>query len=168
VQLLMIRHAIAQDREVFAASGQDDRLRPLTARGRRRMRQGARGLRALVGELDLIATSPLTRAVQTARLLARAFGGPEPVELPALEPLQDPDPLLTWLGERDADATVALVGHEPGMSEALAWLLAQRRRSFVALGKGGAALVQLRAPIAAGSGVLCWALRPGQLRRLAR
>jgi len=31
MQLLVIRHAIAEDRDVFAASGQSDAERPLTA-----------------------------------------------------------------------------------------------------------------------------------------
>jgi phosphohistidine phosphatase SixA len=34
VDLLVIRHAIAEDREVFAGTGKDDSLRPLTDRGR--------------------------------------------------------------------------------------------------------------------------------------
>ena len=68
MNILVIRHAIAADRERHAEQhdGEDDGLRPLTARGRKRMREGARGLRRLVPKIDLLATSPLTRAAQTA------------------------------------------------------------------------------------------------------
>ena len=63
MDLLVIRHAIAEDREVFAGTGKDDSLRPLTDRGRERMQEGARGLVRLVDRLDVLATSPLTRAI---------------------------------------------------------------------------------------------------------
>jgi len=66
MQLLLIRHAIAEDRFEFARTGQSDYYRPLTERGRARMARGATGLRTLVPDIDVLATSPLTRAVQTA------------------------------------------------------------------------------------------------------
>jgi phosphohistidine phosphatase len=46
MKLLIVRHAIAEEREDFARTGKDDRLRPLTDDGRKRMKQGARGLRS--------------------------------------------------------------------------------------------------------------------------
>ena len=64
MQLLLIRHAIAEDRFEFARSGQSDYYRPLTDRGRARMAKGAAGLRTLVPDIDVLATSPLTRAVR--------------------------------------------------------------------------------------------------------
>jgi len=50
MQLLVIRHALAQSREEFA--GEDDALRPLTKDGLRQMRRGAKGLRRIVGDID--------------------------------------------------------------------------------------------------------------------
>ena len=75
MKLLVIRHAIAEDREVWARTSLDDGERPLTARGVDRMEQAARGLRRMVEKLDAIATSPLVRAMQTARIVnvAAAF-----------------------------------------------------------------------------------------------
>ena len=75
MKLLIIRHAIAMDREEFhkqallsaRASGGDhkketnDGLRPLTEEGTKKMRKNARGIRAIVGVPDLIASSPLRR-----------------------------------------------------------------------------------------------------------
>ena len=43
MKLLLIRHAIAEEREDFARTGKDDRLRPLTDEGRKKMKQAARG-----------------------------------------------------------------------------------------------------------------------------
>jgi pimeloyl-ACP methyl ester carboxylesterase len=53
MQLLVIRHAIAEDRDAFAASGRDDSERPLTESGRDKMRRVARGLRELVPRIDV-------------------------------------------------------------------------------------------------------------------
>src|SRR6478672_122417 len=58
MKLLLIRHAIAEEREDFARTGKDDRLRPLTDEGRKKMKQGARGLRRCVPAFDLLAPSP--------------------------------------------------------------------------------------------------------------
>ena len=37
MQLLLIRHAIAEEQEDFAKTGKDDRLRPLTDEGRKKL-----------------------------------------------------------------------------------------------------------------------------------
>ena len=44
MDLLVIRHGIAEDRETFAATGADDRQRPLTDKGRRRLREAVPGV----------------------------------------------------------------------------------------------------------------------------
>src|SRR4029079_14353095 len=82
MRLLVIRHAIAEDRDEFANTGRPDGERPLTDAGRRRMRRNARGLRRLVGKFDVLATSPFTRAAETARIVADAMGiaSPEVVD----------------------------------------------------------------------------------------
>src|SRR5258708_2037921 len=59
MKLLIIRHAIAEDREDFARTGKDDSLRPISDEGKKKMKQGARGLRPLVPEIVLLAPSPL-------------------------------------------------------------------------------------------------------------
>ncbi|HEX7242015.1 MAG TPA: histidine phosphatase family protein, partial [Longimicrobiaceae bacterium] len=103
MQLLVVRHAIAEDREEFARTGADDSLRPLTPEGRRRMRRAARGLRRLVPRLGLLASSPLTRAAQTAQILAEAYGGTETATFPELEPGSHPAALVDRLRGVDAD-----------------------------------------------------------------
>ena len=75
MRLLFIRHAIADDREEWAKSGRPDADRPLTDRGRDRMRRAARGLTRLITQPDIIATSPYLRAVETAAIVSNEFGG---------------------------------------------------------------------------------------------
>lgn len=168
MKLIVIRHAIAEDREEFARTGRPDALRPLTDRGRRRMRRGARGLHRLVPRLDVLATSPLTRAAQTAEIVAAAYGGMESTPIPELAPESVPDSLLPWLRVQGVGDTVAVVGHEPHLGFLLGWLLTGRHQSFVELKKGAACLLEFDDPPAAGNAVLRWALAPGQLRRVGR
>src|SRR5204863_7995647 len=137
-------HAIAVARGTPGFELDDDR--PLTPKGIRRMRQGAAGLRRLFPRLDVIYTSPLVRAAETARLLAGAWPGPMRVEtVPLLAPGGGPAAVARWLLELPAARSVALVGHEPGCSALLAQLLHGhgRRDSPFEFKKGGAALVEM-------------------------
>ncbi len=166
MRLLLIRHAIAEEREDFARTGKDDRLRPLTDEGRKKMKQAARGLRALVPEIDLLATSPLTRAAQTGAILDTVYGGLAVVEIEELAPETTPEELLRWLRKQKADV-VAAVGHEPSLSQILGWLLTGTDRRLFAFRKGGACLLELGEEPAGGAATLLWALTPAQLRMLA-
>ena len=73
MRLLFIRHAIAEDRDEWAKSGRPDAERPLTDRGRDRMRRAARGLARLLPRPDLIATSPYLRAAETAAIVSKGL-----------------------------------------------------------------------------------------------
>ena len=166
MELLLIRHAIAEEREDFARTGKDDRLRPLTDEGRKKMKQAARGLREQVPTIDLLATSPLTRAAQTGAILDSVYGGLQEVEIDELAPEAAPADFLRWLRQRKED-TIAVVGHEPSISQILSWLLTGAERRIVAFRKGGACLIEFSGEVAAGTATLLWALTPGQLRDLA-
>ena len=66
MKLLLLRHVVAGDRAAFAATGKEDRLRPLTDDGRKKMRRIADALVGLLPELALIATSPFVRCRESA------------------------------------------------------------------------------------------------------
>jgi phosphohistidine phosphatase len=164
MQLLVVRHGIAEDRETWAP--RDDGLRPLTEEGKKKMKEAAKGLRALLPRLDVLASSPLTRAQQTAAILAKAYDLSEPVTVEALASGQ-PSALAPWLRTQATRKTVAIVGHEPGLGSLVSWLAAGSERSFVELGKGGACLLDVGERVDAGEAMLVWTLRPSQLRRLS-
>ena len=166
MQLLVVRHAIAEEREEFAQTGHDDSLRPLTADGRKKMRRGAGGLRAIVPTIDVLATSPLVRAVQTAEIVADTYGGLEIVTVKELSPDSQFPAFLRWMRTQDAGRTVATVGHEPHLSGLASWLLTGRSGSFISLKKGAACLLELQDNLDAGAAALLWALMPRQLRQL--
>jgi phosphohistidine phosphatase len=166
MQLLIVRHAVAEERETFAATGRDDAERPLTEQGRRKFRRSALGLRGLVPTLDVLATSALERAVQTADILAKVYGVGDVVRLRELEPEARPAALLPWLHAQRHRAVVAVVGHEPHLSSLAERLLTGGEREFVELKKGGACLVDLGEDPRSGRAALLWLLTPGQLRKL--
>ena len=102
MRLLVVRHAIAQDREDFAEG--DDAARPLTADGRRKMQRGAEGLKELVPEIDRLISSSLKRAVETAEIIARVYGDIKVHGVPELAPGTPLDGVLKWLAELPARA----------------------------------------------------------------
>jgi phosphohistidine phosphatase len=168
MRLLVVRHGIAEDRALWAARGLEEAARPLTPAGRARFRKAARGLAAEMGRLDLVATSPLARAVQTAEILAAAAGAGRTVELPELATGDDLPALLAWIGAQRKLTAVALVGHEPSLSLLASWLLTGEERPLFALKKGGACLLEFGTRVKPRGAELLFLLAAGQLRRLAR
>jgi len=172
MNLLVIRHAIAEDKENFATTGRSDDQRPLTNVGRSKMRRGAQGLRTLVGKVALLASSPLVRARETAEIVAPALSVPRVEIVEALRPESKYDELVEWIGGRaapndDDDYTVAVVGHEPHLSGLVTWLMTGGDDSRVELKKGGVCLLHFDGEPKEGEAVLRWLLTPSQLRDLA-
>lgn len=166
MELLVIRHAIAEEREAWAQTGRPDEDRPLTADGARKMRRNMRGLVRVARRPDVLATSPLARAAQTAEIVSRAWEDVAPVPVPALAPDGRRTAVLTWLRGLGEVETVAVVGHEPSLSQLVTWLLTGLAESRLELKKGSACLLRFGGRPASGRATLVWSLAPGQLRRL--
>jgi phosphohistidine phosphatase len=165
MELLIVRHGPAGDRKEWRASHRPDKERPLTKDGRRKTRAAARGLASVLDAVELVATSPWTRAAQSAEFLAAAFGA-KIVALPELVPDRSYEELAAWLKNR-REKRVALVGHEPHLSGFASWLMTGRDGSVLGLKKSQALLLDLKSP-APGGATLLWSLPPRQLRALAR
>jgi phosphohistidine phosphatase len=167
VQLLVVRHGIAMEREESAARGLDDDLRPLTEEGRRKMAEGAKGLRELVATPDVLAASPLVRAQQTAAIVADAYGGLRLTSTSTLRPDSAPSEFLEWLTTQRGE-TVAVVGHEPHLGLLVTWLMTGASESRLPLKKGGACLLAFESAPRKDAAVLQWAMTSAQLRRMGR
>jgi phosphohistidine phosphatase len=167
MHLLVIRHGIAEGREGLARTSPEDGERPLTREGRRKMERGARGLRELVPEVDLLASSPLRRAAESADLIARAYGRLRVKQVPDLAPGRGVDRVIAWLKSQPARDTIAVVGHEPDLSFMVCALLCGADNPFLELRKGAACLLDLPGRVARGAATLDWLLGPKHLRRLA-
>jgi phosphohistidine phosphatase len=133
VQLYLIRHAIALEAE----PGQSDDARPLSHEGIEKFKRVVRGLGRLEVQFDRLYHSPKLRAVQTAELLVPLLEGETEVT-PYLADEPSPELLKTLQG-----SSVALVGHEPWLSDLCAWLLMGRMEGGqFPFKKGGVALLE--------------------------
>ena len=118
-QVYLIRHGIAIDR----ALSEKDETRTLTEKGRKKTEKVAKRLKEIGINFEIILTSPLLRATQTAEIL-KAEGLTKTLEtFPPLAPNGNIEDWLNWWEENTTE-TVALVGHEPNLgnwSELLIW-----------------------------------------------
>jgi phosphohistidine phosphatase len=167
MNLILIRHAIAEERDAFAESGQEDSFRPLTSEGKKKMKRGAAGLRRVTPTIDLLASSPLVRAKDTAEIVMKEYGLSRIELVDALVPDARPTQFLQWLRGVQVD-TVAAVGHEPHLSQLASWLVGGMLDPWIALKKGGACAIRFTARPRSGGGMVEWVLTPSQLRQLGR
>ncbi len=168
MKIIIIRHAIAEDRAAFAKINRDDRLRPLTAKGIRRMEQSRQGLKRIEPEANAIFSSTLVRAVQTADLIGELYPKATRKAIPQLDPGSDPAKLTKLLADLPPQATIFLVGHEPDLSELISWYTNGSHFNFLQLKRGAACLLQFKDSPKPASAEMIWLLPPRQLRGLGQ
>jgi phosphohistidine phosphatase len=103
VRLFLVRHA-------EAATGEPDELRPLTQAGRETARGVGKQLAAEGVHPDVVLSSPLLRARETAAEIAKATGAEAETD-DRLAPGADADALRGAIAGRGD--TVVVVGHQP-------------------------------------------------------
>jgi phosphohistidine phosphatase len=125
MELFLIRHGIAGDRDPVKYP--DDEKRPLTEKGRSKTQEVAQSLANIGLRFDLMLTSPLLRAHQTAEILQKIGLCDRLEEFTALAPDGDIQVWINWWLEsrynRD-NSSIALVGHQPDLgnwAEMLVW-----------------------------------------------
>lgn len=162
MQLILIRHGIAIERDDSACPAEPERY--LTGEGIERTREAMAGLRALGVKPDLVFSSPYVRAAQTARIAGEVLGfDPKKiVTTAALLPSGEPSDLFRELAKHAKD-TVACFGHAPNLDEVIAEAVGARS-TFTSLKKAGAACLELP-HLRAGAAALIWLYPAGALRR---
>ncbi|MCI0698419.1 phosphohistidine phosphatase SixA [candidate division KSB1 bacterium] len=160
MEIYIIRHAIAAEREEW--TGSDDK-RPLTEKGKKKMEQIAHGLAAMEIDFTHIISSPLVRAQQTAEILQKILKFDHLDETDLLVPAADPAAMIPFLNKLPDNAEVALVGHEPHLSELLCYLLTGQHKNFATFKKGGVAMLESYAPLRPGNLTLRWLMEPNHL-----
>jgi len=163
MRLIIIRHAIAVERGTPDIADED---RPLTRKGERRFQQAARGLVRVEPRPDLLLTSPLPRARQTAEIAAGAWGKIKVKRSDVLAGGSFAE-IAAVLDKLPRDSSAAIVGHEPDVSELLSAILGSKDSAAFTFKKGGVAVVEVAGPLGQG-GVLLWAMPPRLLRRCGR
>jgi phosphohistidine phosphatase len=164
--LYVIRHGVAEERSPAG----DDAGRRLTAEGRTKMRAVARGLRALGARFDVLLTSPLPRAAETAKIVSEAYGNrPAPREFPGLAPGVGAAETARLLRAVGRASRVAIVGHEPGLSSLASLLLSGSPDGVpIRLKKGGVIVLEVAGFGPRRGATLRAVLPPRALRRLGR
>ncbi|MEO8199190.1 MAG: histidine phosphatase family protein [Gemmatimonadota bacterium] len=159
--ILIVRHAQAGEHD--AKKYPDDTERPLTGRGRKIHAEVSAALRARKIAPDVIVASPWKRAWQTAGIMAKEFSGRkkmQPIPGPSLAADPNMESITSDLGPIEGLECIALVGHEPWLSELASLLLTgEAHRLSLDLPKSG--VIGIEAPkLEAGAGTLQFLLRP--------
>jgi phosphohistidine phosphatase len=163
-QIFLIRHGVAEER---GEAWPDDTKRPLTPDGTSRMEKAARGLSRLDITFDVILSSPLVRARQTADIVAARIGGHPPiVNTDALAPGSEYAAILAALEKHARKGRIALVGHEPGVGELAARLIGSRHA--IEFKKGAVCRIDLDEIPPAGPGDLRWMVPSRFLRAVGK
>jgi len=134
------------------------------------MRRAAHGLARMEVEADVLLTSPLPRAAETADIVATVIAGvPPPKIFPALATGTGAVELLRQLGAFADVGRLMIVGHEPTLSGLIALLLTgSPDGAAIVLKKGAVARVDVGRLASRGEASLRWLLPPVALRRMAR
>jgi phosphohistidine phosphatase len=164
--LYLLRHGIAVD--LGARGFIDDRERPLTSEGKRKMKRVASGMKTLGVEFDLLLSSPYIRARQTAEIVATVLRTKKRLRYSDhLASDGDPAELIRHL-KRDhrAARSIMLVGHEPYLSRLASLLVSGQPDLPLTLKKGGLCKLALERLRHGQCATLEWLLAPRILEAL--
>lgn len=119
MELFVIRHGKAENH----GHPGGDAARALVAKGHEQARRVGELLRNLGTPPDIVLTSPLVRARETADGVCVAAGIPGPVMQGWLACGMDPEQAIRELAAFSDFGRVGIVGHEPDLSGFIEWLL---------------------------------------------
>ena len=161
-EIYLVRHGIAAER---GKDWPDDTQRPLTNRGIARMKDVAGGLKDLGVKLDLVLSSPLVRARQTADVLVEGLRSSAPIEETVLlAPGGRPADLIDHLRSHKKTVRIALVGHEPDLGQLAAFLIGAK--APLVFKKGGVCRIDFDKFPPMPPGRMQWFAMPRMLRSL--
>jgi phosphohistidine phosphatase len=165
--LFVLRHGIAITRGDPGYPLDSDR--PLTAKGIKRMRRIANGMRRLQVRFDLILSSPYIRALETAFVVAREYGIGQALQTNVcLKPEVLPEEVIRTLkGSYSAPRRIIIVGHEPQLSALVSTLTSGSASARPLLKKGGLCKLEVDRIQVGKFATLLWLLTPRQLMTVA-
>lgn len=167
MNLYIVRHAIAVQRG--APGYEDDSQRPLTEKGRTKMEKIVKRLHQLDIQLDAILSSPYVRARATAEILASEFNLKDKTAFSDnLIPPGNFDQLIDEINEKYNVNSLALVGHEPMLSQFISWLTTGDANARITLKKGGVCLLSAEDLYQDHRATLEWLLTPRLMVELSK
>jgi phosphohistidine phosphatase len=153
MELYLLRHGEAEPHSI------EDSRRQLTAKGKRDVRAVCRRAWTARARPQILLTSPLIRAKETARIAADVLEVKKVSKSKSLLPDASPETLWRELEKLPASGQILLAGHEPAMSRLAGFLLGGS--TSVDFKKGALMRISVNGSL---PGVLKWMITP----RLAR
>ncbi len=160
--IYVLRHGTAEERR----EGRPDATRALTTPGKQKLRTVLRQAKEAGVSPDIILTSPLTRALETAELAAEILGcRKKPAVTRTLLPSSTPGRVWKEMSQTRA-SSVLIAGHEPLLGQVISFLL-NCPSLQVDLKKGALVRVDLASSESRPSGTLKWMLTPKLARAIS-
>ena len=159
MEIYVMRHGDAEAR----ATGLDDADRKLTAKGKRDTERVAKLAKAMKIEPDVILTSPYRRAVETAAIASRCLRAGKLLETSTQLPQAEPAQAWKEIRSHAKTGQVLIVGHEPQLSELIAFLLGCPELRLD-MKKSALVFIDMGTVGSAPKGELKWMLTPGLAR----
>jgi phosphohistidine phosphatase len=164
MRLYIVRHGIAVPHSSFGISEED---RPLTQEGIDKMKKAAEGLQVLAVVPEVVLSSPLPRALQTAEIVVAACKKNVPLKLlPALAPGGNRSEIYRELATHANLESIMLVGHQPSLGEIAGEIAFGTPNHYLELKKGGACALDLERVKPVPRGSLLWLVTPSILRQV--
>lgn len=143
MKLIFLRHGLAEGH--FSMDQDADFERVLTNEGILRLQEVFDQFKKHEDKIDIIFSSPLARAIQSAELLWQTYPTSDLEMMADLDILDDPRHLVEYISFLPADGTYAFVGHDPHLTRVIASLLALHpEHDFMKIKKGGICVLEGR------------------------
>ena len=160
MDLYILRHGKA---EPYGQTYPSDHIRPLTPKGKRRTKLSTKGMKAANVNVDLIVSSPLLRARQTAEIVHEGLRLAEPIEFSDTIAVGGVTGILSAIDARSSLGGLMLVGHEPTLSELISTMASGMYHTAFNLKPGGLCKLRVDAVRPGQCATVEWFVTPKQL-----
>ncbi len=141
MKLIFVRHGLAEGH--FSADQDVDFERVMTEEGIDRLNKTIRLIKLAEPKIDVIFSSPLARAVQSAEIIWSHYEKADLEMMADLDILDDPLHLIQYISFLPSDGIYTFVGHDPHLTKVIASLLALHpEHDFMKIKKGGICIVE--------------------------
>ncbi len=162
MDLFILRHGKAGQ----SSEEPDDTMRALTPAGRKEIRAISRWMKREKFRFDIVASSPLIRASETAGIVARFLDSKDRIVIwPDLAPGGDLDSVCLNAAQSGVTALL-IVGHEPEMSDLVGKIISPGGTASIIFTKGGLAKIRNFSFHRQPSGFLQWLLTAKQIQAM--
>jgi phosphohistidine phosphatase len=165
LDLFILRHGDAGNR---LSDPIKDTKRQLTVSGKKEVVEIAKSLKKLGVKFNIIFSSPLSRAFQTAKIIAEEYKFKKQIEQSEeLKPNGSKDFLYNKLSKLNIDSVILIVGHEPYLSSMINDIISNNKNSNnIILKKAGLSRIKITSTVPTLKGELRWLLTPRILKKI--